>query len=590
MPVGNSNIFGEKQMRIQKRSLQSAILILTIFLSTSMLNQAKAQDLNPPPKNPLSLNQAKFNGTYISWIKQQNTTQDTWSWTNQAWEFGPYPNFAIYLQNGTEVTNINFVPLGQPFKVVISIQKNIFVGNTTLGRAGLQWNTELRAQNGTTNGNANCRMVYINKMETKYWNESNTWHVESSVFNQSANSKTPGQPQPAQPMQQSSFYQFDYASSLVIETGESWRIEIVGSFNSTSTPIGPYQVNLEVTDQSDSWINFGYRATQGNKSPNRMIAVGKAGFIYGGFQDAWTFEKLDMENKPVLSVSKGAQWKMRFNVTSSTLTNITISFDLASNVKKFVNVTNWYPKTVTQQGGWMYNETSDTYYWNSSVLVTRTEQAYGPHLEERWINVQHGRQINVTRQYWDPETGEQRLVTEQQWVQDRMFLIYDQSTHNFSVKQGYSYWSFDENLQINQEHQVLCPLNASDPTTQFYNLSLTDSSWYQQEPNKQVIEFVGSFSNTTYSDRDEYWMQITVYGTNGPIWTNWENTSPGDFQIAIDKPVAVSTILDSQGRPVKGGMFQTDRGESFTVQSKVYGASVLYKDVDGVGVTFRSGS
>src|SRR4030066_1069617 len=232
-------------MQKRKRILRLAILILTILLSISMLYPVKAQNLPPPTQN--SPPQDQFNGTSVSWTSKQNTTQDIWSWTNKAWEFGPYPNFAIYLQNGTEVTDFNFIPLGEPFTVVINIQKNIFVGNTTLGRAGLQWNTELRAQNGTTNGNANCRMVYINKMETKYWNESNTWHVESSVFNQSANSKTPGQPQPAQPMQQSSFYQFDYASSLVIETSESWRIEIVGSFNSTSTPIGPYQVNLEVT-------------------------------------------------------------------------------------------------------------------------------------------------------------------------------------------------------------------------------------------------------------------------------------------------------------------------------------------------------
>jgi hypothetical protein len=584
----NKNIFGEKQMKIRKRSLQSAILLLTILFSISMLNPAKAQESNPPPKNPPPPGMTQFNGTYISWAKQQNTTQDTWSWTNQAWEFGPYPNFAIYLQNGTEVTDVNFIPLGVPFKVVINIQKSIFIGNTTLGRAGLQWNTELRTQNGTISGNANCRMVYINKMETKFWNESNAWHVESFVFNQSAKG-TMGQPSPPPQMQQNSFYKFDNVLSRVIESSELWRIEIVGTFNATSTPMGPYWVNLEVTDQSDSWIDFGYRAWQGKRSPNRMVAVGKPGFIYGGFQDTWTFEKLDMENKPVLSVSKGTQWKMRFNVTSSILMNVTIGFDLAWNVKKFVNVTNWYQKAVTQQGGWMYNETSGTYYWNSTVLVTRTEQVYGPHLEERWINVQHGRQINVTRQYWDPTTNEPKLVTEQQWVQDRMFLIYDHATHSFDVKQGYSYWAYDENLLRDREFQVLNPVNTSDPTTQFYNLSLTDSNWYHTEPNKCTIEFVGSFSNTTYSDRDEYWLQISVYGTNGQIGANWENTNPSDFQIAVDKPVAVSTILDSQGRPVKGWMFQTDRGDSFTVQSKVYGASKLYQDIDGVGVVFRSG-
>jgi len=554
------------------------MLILTIIFSISMLIPVKAQE--PPPP------QDQFDGNYVSWSSQQNTTQDIWSWTNQAWEFGPYPNFAIYLENDTEVTDFNFIPLGEPFTVVIIVQKSIFVGNTTLGRAGLQWNTDLRTQNGTISGNANCRMVYINKMETKFWNESNTWHVESFVYNQSENMPT-GQP-PVPEMQQNSFYEFDDESSRVIETSEFWRIEIIGFFNTTSTPVGPYWVNLEVTDQSDSWIDFGYRAWQGNKSPNRMIAVGKPGFIYGGFQDAWTLEKLDMENNPVLSVSKGAKWKMRFNVTSSELANITVGLDLAWNVKKFVNVTGWYQQIVTEQGGWMYNETSGTYYWNSTMPVTRTEQVFGPHLEERWINVQHNHEINVTRQYWDPDTNEATLVTEQQWVQDRLFLIYDHVTHGFDVKQGYSYWAYDEELLRDREFQVLCPVNTSDPTTQFYNLALTDSNWYQTGPNQYVIEFVGSFSNTTYSDRDEYWLQISVNGENNPIWTNWENNSPSDFQIAVDKPVALSTILDSQGRPVQGSMFQTARDKSFIVQSKVYGTSTLYQDLDAVGVSFRS--
>jgi hypothetical protein len=472
----------------------------------------------------------------------------------------------------------------------MNVQKNIFMGNTTLGRAGLQWHMELRTQNGTTMGQANCRMVYVNKMETKWWNESNAWHMESFVFNQSEVTGPMGQPPPPpEQKQQYSFYKFDEASSRVVESSDSWRIEIVGSFNATATAVGPYWVNLEVTDQLDSWIDFGYRAWQGKRSPNRMVAVGKPGFVYGGFSDVWTFEKLDMENKTVYSVSKGGQWKMRINVTSSALVNVSIGLELGWNAKTFVNVTNWYPKTVTQQGGWMYNETSDTYYWNSTVSVTRTEQVFGPHLEERWINVQHSRPINVTRQYWDPATGEQRFVEEQQWVQEKLFLVYNHANQSFDVKQGYSYWAYDPNIRGDREHQVLYPLNTSDPTTQIYNLSKTDSKWYQIEPNKHSIEFVGTFSNTTYSDRDEYWFQITVYSEYGPLWANWENTNPSDFQIAVDKPVAISTILDSRGRPVKGWMFQTDQGESFLVQSKLHGAGTLYRDVDGIGVIFRTG-
>jgi hypothetical protein len=577
-------------MKQFKRTFTSIFIIALIILSTSWIKPIPAQEPFPPPREPPPFEDRQFNGTFIAWDKEENTTTERWTWQSQAWEFGPFPNFAIFLLNGTEVTDRNFVPLGTPFKAVITVQKSIFTGNSTLGRAGLQWNTELRTANGTPIGHANLRMVYVNRMETNYWNETNSWHIESFVFNQSEVSALPGQPPPPpEEMRQYSFYIFDQDSSKFTELLDAWQIEFVGTFNATNTPVGPYWVDLEITDQYDSWVDYGFQAWEGRMSPHRMIAVGEPGLGYGWFMDSWTFEKLDMENQPVFSVSKGTLWKMRINVTSSQLENITIGFDLDWGVRVFVNVTGWYSKAVIQKGGWMFNETSGTYYWNSTVEVPRTEQVFGPHLEERWISVRHDREVNVTRQYWDPETGEPKFITETFFANEKMFLIYDHSTRSFSVKQGYSYWGYDPRFGGDREFLVLYDLNASDPTTRFYNLSLTESNWSQVGPDRYVIEFVGMFSNTTYTERDEYFLQVNVFGKRGPLWADW-STGPSDFQIAVDKPVAVSTIIDKDGREVKGWMFQTDPGEFFLVQSKLYGAAITYNDLDGVGVVFRTGS
>jgi len=581
-------------MKPETRILLSAFLFITTLTSTIWFTPLKAQEPKPQPENPPPHQNRQFNGTYISWQKEENTTKENWNWRNQAWEFGPYPTFRIYLQNGTEVTDTNFIPLNTLFKTVIYVQKNIFTGNATLGRAGLQWHTELRTQNGTITGNADLRMVHIHKMETNFWNESNAWHTESFVFNgtdvKSPMGPGPQPPPPPEQMNQYSFYNFDKNTSKVTETSEMWQIEFVGAFNATTTPKGPYWVNLEVTDQYDSWIDFGgYRAWFSKQmATNRMIAIGKPGLAYGGFQDTWTFEKLDMENQLLYSAAKGSPWKMRINVTSQELTNITIGMELGWNAKTYVNVTGWYSKPVTTTGGWMYNQTSGTYYWNSTVKVTRTEQVFGPHPEERWLNVNHNRQINVTRQFWDPVTGESKFVNETFWVNEKLFLIYDHATHTFAVKQGYSYWGYDPELRRDRDFTVFYDVNASDPTTRVYNLSLTDSSWSQIEPGKYTIEFVGMFSNETFADRDEYWLQIMVYNEYGQMWANWENTSPSDFSIAVDKTVAISTIFDSHGRQVKGWMFQTDPEKFFIIQSKLYGASVTYKDIDGIGVVFRT--
>ncbi len=580
-------------MKPYMKTLTSLFMLTLIFLSAGWINPLLAQE--PPKKPPQDekppFEKMQFDGTFIAWNSEENTTTDQWTWLNQAWEFGPYPTFAIYLLNGTEITDTNFVPLGEPFKIVIDVKKTIFTGNMTLGRAGLNWNTDIRTENGSEAGFAHCRMVYVDEIVTPYWNESDTWHVESSVFNKSQTLAPPNEPLP--PMEKGgeiSFYKFNEGLSKITETSEMWTIEIVGSFNASTTPKGPYWVDLEVTDSWDNWIDFGYSAWTGKVSPHRMVAVGKPGLAYGGFQDTWTFEKLDMENNTVYSVSRGALWKMRVNVTSSDLVNVTLALDLDWGVKTYVNVTGWYRKTVTEQGGWMYNETSGTYYWNSTVQVTTAKDVYGPHLEERWTQVPHEHWVNVTRNYWDPITGEEKYETVTEFANERLFLIYNHATRSFMVRQGYSYWSYDPELHKDKDHLILYPVNASDPTTRFYNLSISDCSYQQAGSNEHVIEFVGYFSNTTFSDRDEYWIQEPiVYNTHDRIWANWETLSPSDFEIAVDKLVAITTIVDQNGKEVKMGMFQVDPGEFFVIKSKLQGANVKYSDIDGVGAVFRTG-
>jgi len=432
-------------------------------------------------------------------------------------------------------------------------------------------------------------MVYVNQIVTPYWNESDTWHIESFVFNQSEVLAPPGEPLPPMEKGEASFYQFNESLSSVNETSGMWRIEIVGAFDAEKTPVGPFWVDLEVTDSWDNWIDFGYSAWSGRISPHRMVAVGKPGLVFSGFDDRWTFEKLDMENNTVYSVSRGAPWKMRVNVTSSDLVNVTLAFDLDWGVKTYVNVTGWYQKTVTEYGGWIYNKTSGTYYWNSTVPVTRSEEVYGPHLEERWTYVPHERWVNVTRCFWDPEGGE-KYETVTEFAQERLYLIYDNASGSFTVKQGYSYWSYDPELHRDRDYLFLYPLNTSDPTVRFYSLSISDCSYSKIAPNKHVIEFVGSFSNTTSSDRDEYWIQQPiVYNTRDQIWADWETINPSDFDVAVDQLVAITTIIDKNGQEAKWHMFQANPDEFFIIQSKLQGANVKYADIDGVGVVFRTG-
>ena len=389
--------------------------------------------------------------------------------------------------------------------------------------------------------------------------------------------------------QQNGFYQFNPELSNITETALGWRIQFFGAFNN-STPIGPYWANLQISDQYNNFIDVNSQSGQSSLSNNRQIAIGRAGFVYGGLQDYWTFEKLDMQNNPLLSVSKGAKFKMQLNVTSSQFSNATIGLNIPWNIQESVNVTGWYQKVVTEQGGWMYNDSSGSYYWNNTVQVTRNQQVWGPHLEQRWISVpNNNHQITISNKMWNPVTNRDEITTQQIWVQNQLLMIYNQATQSFDLKIGYIYSSYDADLQQQVQYSVLNPINSSDPSSQFFTLSLPDCNCLQTGPNKYVVEFIGLFSNTTNYSQDQYGLQVNVFAGNNQIWANWQNTDPSDMQIVVDRPVAVSTILDAQGHPITTqSMFMVGQNKPFIIQSKIYGGSEIYQSLDAVGVSFSS--
>jgi hypothetical protein len=104
-----------------------------------------------------------------------------------------------------------------------------------------------------------------------------------------------------------------------------------------------------------------------------------------------------------------------------------------------------------------------------------------------------------------------------------------------------------------------------------------------------VVEFAGYFSNTTDYGQNQYNMQVNVFSVTNQIWTNWANTNPGDMQITVDRPVALSTILDEHGHPAaEQNMFMIGQNRPFIVQAKIYGGTDLYRSLDAVGVSFNS--
>ncbi|MDQ1279866.1 MAG: hypothetical protein QG670_1128 [Thermoproteota archaeon] len=587
-------------------SANSKALVLTIIFALSLLAPTLTFNFAQPVSMPKS---PPRTGTTVSWAEEDNSTVDTSSWKNTMWQFGPYPTYQILLKDGTPVTDVNFIPVDEQFTVVINVQNGIFSENETLGAAGLNWNTNILNSTNPqqTLGSAHARMTYVNclvgsnvKSLPPNW-RNGTFELWSETYNSTeqaikassvkvGDSKlTPEQGPMPFPSIPNSFYIFNSTASHVDVVSNGWTIYIVGAFNASTTPKGPYNVNLEVFDSYHEYISFGYAASSLSSSPWRMVAVGKPGLAFAGYSEYWTFEKYDMKNQTVYSVARGAPFTMSVNVTSTSLSNVTLSLPLADNIQTYVNVTGWHSETMVEAGGWQFNSSAGTYFWNASAQVQRIKQVYGPYQQQQWTWLPHRHTINVWNSYWNSTTGKQEPINYNMTIMnEQLYLVYS-VTSGFSVKQGYNYFGYDPSLGYSREFQVLEPLNASDVSTQFFSLNTSLCRAYTVG-STQVIDFVGSFNKNASSGQSQYQLsQPKVTRIDGSqIYADWNHVDFNSFQIAVDQMVAITKVLDSSGREIKLNMLMTDVNRSFTIQSILQGGEKFYDDIEAVGLNLYS--
>jgi hypothetical protein len=444
----------------------------------------------------------------VSWQNQTNQTQTTTTNTRQNWLYGLNSDFNILHENGTKITGDDYIKLQQTFILRMELKKSLFTENTTLGAVSVIWQGNYKAENGTIIGSSSMTMTYISKnMTPGYYNSSSnsssSWYIESRTSPIGNNNTST----------LSNFYVFNSALSHVNETDEEWIIDVVGYLNS-STPIMPYYTFMPIKNNFNNQIN-------GGEDRARYIFVGKA----NEKAPTWTFEKLDVQNNLIMSVSTGAEWKMRINVSSTQFSNITIEVPMCTEP---------HPVNVTVQA---YNSTTHRFY----------------------------------------------LKNEEQWVQDKLFLIYNQTNHDFYVMQGYVSFAYDINTQSNQEFRILSYFNVSDTTNQYYNQSFADCNSYQTVGNISVVEFAGIFLNTTLSISG-FDLTTRVYGIDNTELSNTVNV-PYDFCISLNQPVAITTI---QGYRNIGSYPVIKQNQTFTVKTKIYGNSNIYSNLGIVGFSITN--
>ncbi len=316
----------------------------------------------------------------------------------------------------------------------------------------------------------------------------------------------------------------------------------------------------------------------------------------GGYY-SWT--RMGDDGNILLSATRGVDFNQTATITNGTqLANVTFFVDVPNQVL----TTQWVhgPYTEVQQstGGWVYDTSSDTYIWNATIPVTRTLYLDGLHPETHYTGID----LQFEYQYWDPIA--MQFFTE--WAWPKQAVTYHFHNDSFTVNLAYnlrSYeWMDDPKggywYEVWQEQYLPWP-GAEVPMTYILNVSFSGLSWDGMKP---VVNFKGHISEDVLPTGGEFSMgplhlRERVVNIDGkelspisflPI-SSEEQRAASELlsQLAVESPTAVVRLVQ-KGEPYHPSwMFQSDVGDTFTVQSLLQGGEDIGSDIDGVGLFLR---
>ncbi|MHA2002722.1 MAG: hypothetical protein ACW960_01340, partial [Candidatus Thorarchaeota archaeon] len=311
----------------------------------------------------------------------------------------------------------------------------------------------------------------------------------------------------------------------------------------------------------------------------------------GGYY-SWT--RLGDDGNILLSATRGVDFNQTATITNGTqLANVSFYIDVPSQVLTTQWIYGPYTEVEQSTGGWQYDNSSETYIWNATVPVIRTLRFEGLHPETYYTG------IDLSVEYWDGFQFD--------WAWPRQAVTYHFHNDSFTVNLAYDFRSFEwmDDPKGGYWYETWTtqyfPWPSSDiPMTYILNAS---ASGHKLVGQKHVVNFRGYISQDVLPTGGEFSMgplhiRDRVTNVDGrdlaqasylPITSEEEKAAAEMLrQLGVESPTAVVRLVQ-KGQPYHPSwMFQSDAGETFTVQSLLQGGEDLASDIDGVGLFLRA--
>ncbi|MHA2058147.1 MAG: hypothetical protein ACXACG_03600 [Candidatus Thorarchaeota archaeon] len=571
-----------RTMRLLNKTF--ALLIVSLFVvsfsiaaSSAALPNKTAGESSLIIQDPIDYAIPADEGTNVDWYTDTGDYNDTWTWSNNYWLFGPRANYELFYNNGSQIHEEDFIPLNEEITWRINIPKSILRDASIQSVNIYGWYVS-----PDMNFSASYNFDFYNGTPVTWsaysWSENYTTGFYDS---------TP-------------YVEINAGSSSFTSDSSTHYVNFKVRFLA-SAPVGLYSPSINLYDSDGNFYDVRSRSATDMTMMMDQLAVGIprseawSYSYYGGY----TLEKQDLAGDQIYSVSRGTDFMMRFNITGNGELDYAMLWTyFPGDVQIPINRTGFHTEMVTHTGGWVYDPAIQTYVYNSSIQYTVPEGVYGSYFEYDYYYGSDTREheyryteYNMTTDSWD-------VVSYITMDEMRLMYIYNFTSNAFELLYGFNYWTYPlDTYQPDVYQEYVWYLEpVENAPIQIYELNLTLSNMYVDNGDISV-EFIGHFTEQApkgaiiqFNDR-----VVSKEGYDFGVNADDFGNAPMTYQeyldakeVAVESPVTIAKLLNTDGSPVYGWFYPVDPGTPFEVQARLQGGADLATDIDGALFSMKS--
>ncbi|MGY5880621.1 MAG: hypothetical protein RTV31_10240, partial [Candidatus Thorarchaeota archaeon] len=243
--------------------------------------------------SPVSYSIPAAQGTNVDWYTDEGSHNDTQSWSNNNWMFGPKANYELFFNNGSQIDKLDFIPLGEAVIWRINVPKNVL--------------RDANLQNVYVNGWYNTPDMDFNaNFNFDFYNSSpSMWSAYSYSYNTTSGYSPP-------PYVSINTPGCNFTSDVA-----SYYVTFKVTFT-LDTPTGLYSPWVMVNDDLGNSYEVRPRDSTDDMMFNQLaIGIPLSEAFSHTYHGGYTLEKQDLSGDIIHSVSRDTDFIMRLNITGN---------------------------------------------------------------------------------------------------------------------------------------------------------------------------------------------------------------------------------------------------------------------------------